>query len=318
MGATIAGRMTVRPASVGLFTRTARQNLTTEAGADIPYADSRSGDALGWARGVEWQPRYAGAHLYPGHTSQAEPINPADWDDKFIDPLPDLTYRARPFLVYGSEAASQMSQPQAAALKRNAETAADTWLSWNLARHLWTASAGTVGGLPYTTLNASLASQGVDVTPTPGTPVSVQDAVAILLEAFDADAWPGDLIFHASRKLVPAGFHLGVFSRDGDRYRVVGAHLLNADPGNPGSAPLVVQGSGGDDTAAAATWIYATGAVEWDSEVAVETRTIKDQRYINSLHARAERAAICRFHGPSPHQNGLGPVVPAVLTTWRA
>lgn len=309
MGATIAGRMWPRTPVAGLLTKAARQDLLDEDGGVIPFADSQT--KVGWRRGVEWRQRYAGAHMYPGFSGPEEQLDNEKLDDKLKDRV-ESVHRVVPFIIYGSELDSVMNRTSDASLKRGAEQAVDTWLSPKIASHLWTGYAGTYDGAPYRPGNPSLASQGVDLTPIPGMPVDFPDALDLLLQAFGDDDWPGDVMFHCHRRLLVQGYSEGYVARDGATYRALGSHLFVTDPGYPGTGP---EDSG--PTPSTATWLFATGPVEWDTDTALPTSMIADERMINNAHARAERYGIVRFHGSRPHENGKGAVAYAVLVKAR-
>lgn len=117
-------------------------------------------------------------------------------------------------------------------------------------REFWTGALATADGAP----NLFLANGGAtDVTPTPGTAVSIEEAVERLEAALAGCGAGGRGMIHVAPIGTPP---LTVVRRDGPLLLTPRDTIVVSGSGYPGTSPT------GSAPAAGTTWLYATGLVE--------------------------------------------------------
>lgn len=132
---------------------------------------------------------------------------------------------------------------------------------------------------------AELLTGATDLTPTPGTPVSVRHGIAIL-ERIAGETYGGVPVFHMSRDTATIGLSDGPLENDSN-YRITtkqgslvangGGYYMNLDPTTGTPAP------------AGQAWIYVTGAVTIVRGPVVTNRVFGIDQKINLQQALAER-----------------------------
>lgn len=205
-----------------------------------------------WQQGVEWEPAVCGAaSLYPCPTcvqndAGTEPL-------KVYEDGPGTDF-ATPFTVYGSFHCSPIgnwdrASERARQLLANGEERA--------------AELGIANGTNHTSKALQDASS-VDVTPTPGTAVSVAEGLAILEAYIGANGSGKGAIIANRRELLLANENGKLIEREGDHLETVLGTPVAAVGGWDGRT-----GPNNDAAGAGEAWIFALGSAPriWRSDV---------------------------------------------------
>lgn len=241
-------------------------------------AESMPTENAHWQQGVEWQPyscAVAGATPCPTCAQNAAGTAP----EKTYEDTPDAV-AAFPFTVYGSFACSPFGHWDDAVLRARkllqsgAERAVELEIGANGVGH---------GGRFLT------AAGSVDVTPTPGTPVTLAQGLAILEDA-GADRGNGQFVIMANRREVT------LLNANGPLIYPTGAQLRTT-LGTPVAALSGFDARVGPNAVAAGAgqaWLFATGTPRiWRSEVFVTSE--RDQALktaTNDLEILAEQTYV--------------------------
>jgi hypothetical protein len=118
-------------------------------------------------------------------------------------------------------------------------------------REFWKGTLATAEGWP----NLHLASAGaVDLTPTPGTAVSLREAFELLEDAIAVTGAGGRGMIHVAAWSTPS---YDLIRREGLMLLTARDTIVVSGSGYPGTGP-----NGADPSAAGHTWVYATGVVD--------------------------------------------------------
>lgn len=131
---------------------------------------------------------------------------------------------------------------------------------------------------------SALLAGATDITPVPGTPVTVREGVA-LLEGRAARDYGGVPVLHMARSTATIGFSERVLEHDGD-FTVTtmqGALVANGGGYEYNLSPA------GATPAAGQSWMYVTGAVVVVRGPVVTNRVLGASEHINIQRALAER-----------------------------
>lgn len=203
---------------------------------------------------------YHGVTYEGGLCGPARDYTPGE--DKIFDRQTVLN--GEPFVIYRGVEVNLFARDNAKALVEETFAAGETY--------------AVERGLQRTTLNPN----AVDITPTPGTPVSTKVGVG-LLEQYAGDYYGGLPMLHVNR------FGTAVLAGDlevDDQFR------LTTKQGTPVANGAGYSATGPGDVAAAAGqfWVYVTGQVNlWRSDVSVH---VTDDMINNQTHALAERSYV--------------------------
>lgn len=138
------------------------------------------------------------------------------------------------------------------------------------------------------TVNGAVWAAATDLTPTPGTAVKPDQALA-LLEGHAASRYAGVPTIHAPRGIGTQWAKFGMISRDGDAFRTSMGSKVAADGGydSPSNGPA------GTAPATGNTWVYASGEVAVArSEIIVASSMKYDTNEVYTLIERQYVATV--------------------------
>lgn len=131
---------------------------------------------------------------------------------------------------------------------------------------------------------AGVLAGAVDITPTPGTAVSVTHGIA-LLEGYAAANYGGTPVLHMARSTATIGFSEYVLEHDAQHTVMTGQGALVANGGGyEGNL-----GPTGTPAGEGQAWIYVTGAVTVVRSGVVANRVLGAAEHLNNQWALAER-----------------------------
>lgn len=267
-----------------------------------------------WRTGITWslracQPSYA-EKLCPAY-------DPDDPEDRRHAPADnDGPVHVAPFKLYAPLSCQWTSQAAGQRLADDARGLLSAHTARGIARALWLGEGlDDLPGAP------TLRRSATNITPVPGTPIDLDDAVAALLAAYDdCTGGSGGAVLHIPGTLmvnaqggIPGG---GTVARmEGNFYRGPLGSVISPGPGYPHGASSNDHGGFGpldDETpdegvtpstylgnAADQVWVYVTGPLEYAAgEIVVMPEREEERRnYMrtNTYEVWAERMAIVRF-----------------------